>query len=139
MNAQLDSSMTASFLESGQTLASAGNVAAVVAGVAGATVHLAVVRLLFAASMLCWLVECWFAVRVRIDALLFRQLAGESEGDWRRLDELLINWGFARSSKDSGVSDRGRGAVALWRNQAVTLAIQLATLLGAIVCEVTGT
>ena len=43
MNAQLDSSMTASFLESGQTLASAGNVAAVILGVAGATVHLAIV------------------------------------------------------------------------------------------------
>ena len=96
MNVQVDSSLTASFLESGQMLAKAGNAAAVVAGITGVTVYSDAVRLLLAGSMLCWVFECWFAVRVRIDASLFRQLAGESEGEWRRLDELLIEWGFPR-------------------------------------------
>jgi len=138
MNAQLDSSITASFLESGRTMANAGNVAAVVAGIAVAIVHSSVGRLLFAASMLCWLTGCWFAVRVSIDTALFRQLAGESECSWRRLDELLIDWRFRRTAEDRCVGDRQRSAVALWRGQAVTLAIQLVVLTAAVLWEVTG-
>jgi hypothetical protein len=138
MNVRVDSSLTASFLESGQMLAHAANVAALVAGVASVTVHSAFVRVLLAGSMLCWLVECWFAVRVTIDASMFRQLAGESEGNWRRLDELLIDWGFPRMPEGRSVGNRSRCAITLWRRQAVTLAIQLATLVAAGILEATG-
>jgi hypothetical protein len=138
MNVQVDSSLTASFLESGQMLAKAGNAGAVVAGITGALVYSAAVRLLLAGSILCWLFECWFAVRVRIDVSLFRQLAGKSQGEWHRLDELLIDWGFPCSAEDRSVTDRSRRAVALWRSQAVTLAIQLFSLVTAVLLEATG-
>jgi hypothetical protein len=138
MNVQVESSLTASFLESGQMLAKAGNAAAVIAGITGGIVYSAAVRLLLAGSMLCWLIECWFALRVRIDASLFRQLAGESQGEWRRLDELLVEWGFPRPAEDRSVSDRSRSAVALWRSQAVTLAIQLLSLVAAVLLEAIG-
>jgi hypothetical protein len=75
MNAELDSRVTASFLESGQ-LANASHAAAVVAGFGAVAAHSAVAGFLFSSSMLCWLCECWFAVRVAIDASLFRRLAG---------------------------------------------------------------
>src|ERR1700733_8883941 len=133
MSVQVDSSLTASFLESGQTLAKAGNAAAVVAGITGVTVHSDAVRLLLAGSILCWLFECWFAVRVRIDMSFFRHLAGESESEWGRLDELLIEWGFPRPEEGRSASDRSHGAVALWRGQAITLAIQLASLFASVV------
>jgi hypothetical protein len=138
MNAQLDSSLTASFLESGQMLANVGNAAAVVAGIAGVTVHSAVARLLVTGSISCWLIECWFAVRVKIDASLFRQMTRESEGDWRRLDELLVEWGFPRTPGDRSVDDRRCTAMKLWRSQAVTLVIQLAILATGVLFEVTG-
>jgi hypothetical protein len=138
MNAQLDSSITASFLESGQMLANTGNAGAMVAGIAGVTAHSGFARLLAIGSMLCWLIQCWFAVRVKIDASLFRQLAGQSERSWRRLDELLMEWGFPRTSEDGSLGDRKRGAMTLWRSQAVALAIQLAILAGAVLFEVNG-
>jgi hypothetical protein len=138
MSAQMDSNFTASLLESGEMLANAGNVAAVIAGIARVTVASATVRLLLAGSMLCWLIGCWFAVRVRIDASLFRQLAGESQGDWRRLDELLIEWGFPHPAEERSASHRSRSAIALWRSQTVTLAIQLASLIAAVLLEATG-
>jgi hypothetical protein len=137
MNDQLVSNTTASFLESGRMLAPVSNAAAVVAGVGGVTVHSAV-RLLFVGSMLCWLVECWFAVRVHIDASLFRQLAGEPESNWRRLDELLTSYGRHRPSDNGNVSDRACRAMALWRRQIATLVIQLASLGAALLFEVTG-
>jgi hypothetical protein len=137
MNDQLVSNTTVSFLESGRMLARVSNAAAVVAGVGSVIVHSAI-RLLFAGSMLCWLVEVWFAVRVHIDASLFRQLAGESESSWKRLDELLTSYGYHRPSENCSVSDRASRAMALWRHQVATLAIQLASLAIALLCEVTG-
>jgi hypothetical protein len=128
VNTQLDSSLAASFLESGQILANASNAAAVVAGIAGLTLHSTIARPLLAVSMLCWLIECWFAARVKIDASLFRQLSTESNDNWQQLDELLIDWGFPRTPESRSVGDRSRSAVALWKGQALALAIQLVTL-----------
>lgn len=135
MSAQLDSNLTASFLESGRTLAGLGNAAAVIAGLGSIAGHSKFGRLLFACSMFCWLAGCWFTVRVRIDAALFRQLAAEPESGWQRLDALLTAWGFLRTPIERSVEDRTRGAIALWRKQAFTLAIHLASLIVALLWE----
>ncbi len=117
MNAELDSRVTASFLESGQLLANASHAAAVVAGFGAVAAHSAVAGFLFSSSMLCWLCECWFAVRVAIDASLFRRLAGEPEDGWRRLDDWMSACGFLRASEGRSTAKRASGAVALWRRQ----------------------
>src|SRR5207248_2999265 len=74
MNSGLDDSITASFLESGWTLARASHTAALVAGIGSAAAHSTVQRIVFSGSLVWWLVMCWFAVRVTIDASLFRHL-----------------------------------------------------------------
>jgi hypothetical protein len=78
--------------------------------------------------LLFWIVECWFTVRVMIDASLFQYLAAEPEHGWRRLDELLSDSRLRRMPEGRSVADRRRGAIGLWRRQAVTLAIQLSAL-----------
>jgi hypothetical protein len=138
MNAELDSRVTASFLESGQILANASHAAAVVAGFGTAAAHSAIAGLLFSSSMLCWLCECWFAVRVAIDASLFRRVADESEDGWRQVDEWMNACGFLRLSEGRSIADRARGAVALWRRQAVALAIQFAILIAAVFVQTEG-
>jgi hypothetical protein len=137
MNADLDSRVTASLLESGWILANAGHAAALVAGFGSVAAHHATARLLFSSSMLCWLVECWFAVRVLIDTSLFRHLAGEPEDAWGRLDELMGAWGFLRARQGRRPEDRSRGAMALWRRQAIALGMQLAILIAAVVLQAT--
>ena len=80
---------------------------------------------MFDGSLVWWLVECWFAVRVAIDASLFRHLAGETEDRWRRLDELVAGWDLRRTAEARSTADRSRGAMTLWRMQAFALTIQL--------------
>jgi hypothetical protein len=138
MNAELDSRVAASFLESGGILANASDVAAVVAGFGTVAAHSAIAGLLFSSSMLCWLCECWFAVRVAIDASLFLRVADESEDGWRQVDEWINAFGFLRAREGRSVADRARGAVALWRRQAVALAIQFAILIAALFVQTEG-
>ena len=138
MNAELDSRVAASFLESGGILANASDVAAVVAGFGTVAGHSAIAGLLFSSSMLCWLCECWFAVRVAIDASLFLRVADESEDGWRQVDEWINAFGFLRAREGRSVADRARGAVALWRRQAVALAIQFAILIAALFVQTEG-
>jgi hypothetical protein len=138
MNAELDSRVAASFLESGRILANASDVAAVVAGFGTVAAHSAIAGLLFSSSMLCWLCECWFAVRVAIDASLFLRVADESEDGWRQVDEWINAFGFLRAREGRSVADRARGAVALWRRQAVALAIQFAILIAALFVQTEG-
>jgi len=138
MNAELDSRVTASFLESGQILTNASHAPAVVAGFGTVAAHSAIAGLLFSSSMLCWLCECWFAVRVAIDASLFRRLEDESEDGWRQVDEWMNACGFLRAREDRSVADRASGAVALWRRQALALAIQFAILIAAVFVQTEG-
>src|SRR3989442_6302639 len=95
-------------------------------------------RAMFDGSLVWWLVECWFAVRVAIDASLFRHLAGEREDRWRRLDELVASWGLGKTAQGRSAADRSRGAMALWRMQAITLTIQLVLLIAAVLLQVVG-
>jgi hypothetical protein len=132
MSADMDCRLTASFLESGQALVNTGHAAAVIAGLGVVATHSAAVRLLFCGSMVCWVTECWFAVRVTIDASLFRHLACEPEDAWQRLDELRSEWGFRIARETRSAVDRQRGAIALWRRQAKALAVQVTILIAAI-------
>jgi hypothetical protein len=138
MSTGLDDRITASFLESGRTLARASHTAALVAGIGSAAVQSTVARIVFIGSLVCWLVECWLAVRVTIDASLFRHLAGDPEDHWRRLDELMDGWGLRRTTASRSAADRGRGAIGLWRRQAIALAMQLVTLITAVLLQARG-
>ena len=138
MNTGLDNRITASFLESGRMLARTSHTAALVAGIGSAAAHSTVPRIVFSGSLLCWLVECWFAVRVAIDASLFQHLAGEPEDQWRRLDELLDCWALRRTAEGRSTADRSRGAIALWRRQAVALTMQVVMVIAAFLLQVTG-
>jgi hypothetical protein len=123
---------TASLLDSGRTLAHASHVAAVVAGVGVILAHAAVVRVVCAVSMSCWLAGCYFAVRVAIDASLFRELAGDPSERCRDLNEWL------HSDAERTLADRNRGALALWRWQVVLLVVQLTALAAAVLLRVAG-
>ncbi len=138
MNSGLDDSITASFLESGQSLALTSHTAALVAGIGSVAAHSTVPRIVFSVSLVWWLVECLFAVRVTIDASLFRHLAGEPEDRWWRLDGLVDAWDLRRMPRHRSAADRSRGAMALWRLQAVTLTIQLVMLIAAVFLQVMG-
>ena len=138
MKPAFECSVTASILESGRVMANAGHAGAIVAGVGSAFAHTAIVRMIFAASILCWLVECWLAGRVAIDASLFRTLATEPEDGGKMLDELLTGWGLGRNLKERSMADRSRAALGLWRRQAAVLAIQLTSLATGIVIQAVG-
>ena len=121
MSKNVDCALTASFLDSGRTMANAANAAAVIAGLGCVMVEPSGSRIALAASILLWLAQCYFAVRVLIDASLFRVLAGDLEEGTRRLDEVL-------NRPNRTVEDRLRGALGLWRGQIVTFVLQLAAL-----------
>jgi len=122
----------------GAVLANTGHAGAVVAGIGSAFTQAPTIQMIFAASILCWLVGCWLAVRVAIDASLFRALAAEPEDGGKKLDELLTGWGLRRNLKERGMADRSRGALGLWRRQVAALAIQLTALAAAIVIQAVG-
>ncbi len=135
MKPEFECSVTASFLESGRVLANAGHAGAIVAAFGAAFAHGRGNQMMFAASILCWLVECWVAFRVAIDASLFRALATDPEDGGRMLDELLTGWGLRRNLQPRSLSDRSRAAIGLWRRQAAALAIQLTALAAALVIQ----
>lgn len=123
--------ITASFLDSGRVLGNAANAAAVVAGVGCFWAGWLLVRVVLGASLLFWFLECYFAVRVSIDASLFRVMAADVEAVGERLDESL-----GRPARS--LEDRTRGALNLWRKQRAMLAVQLATLFTGIVLRMAG-
>src|SRR5206468_4104409 len=108
MSVDLESGLTASFLDSGRVLAGAGHVAALVAGVGAIAARYRVERLAFGFSLFFWIISCWFAVRVMIDASLFHRLAEEPEDGWRRLDELLTDSRLRRMPQGRTVANRRR-------------------------------
>ena len=112
-----------SVLDSGRGVTRAANVGALIAG-AGLLLPVPFPsRVAFAASLLCWIAGCWLAVRVAIDASLFRVFAeGDQEAVGEKLDQLL-----ARRK----VVDRSRGALLLWRWQIAACFAQLTILIAA--------
>jgi hypothetical protein len=128
VRAAFDCKVTAGFLESGQTLSHIGNAAAVIAALGFWYESFGASADALAVSLLLWLVQCWFAVRVAIDRSLFFTLAenGEESADW--LDALLVDWKFLKSAKSRSLADRSRGALRLWRMQQAALVLQLAVL-----------
>ena len=125
LRAGFDCEVTAGFLESGRTLSNVGNAAAIVACIATSGIPLAI-------SLVAWLVESWFAVRVSIDRSLFHTLAAHPQdgADW--LDELLVDWKLVKAAPSRSMPDRSRGALRLWRLQAAALAGQLVVLLAGV-------
>jgi hypothetical protein len=123
---------TASLLDSGRTLAGASHAAAVIAEVGVILAHSTVVQVVCAVSITCWLAGCYFAVRVAIDASLFRQLAADPSERCRDLDEWL------HRDTERGLTDQTRGALALWRWQVAFLVVQLIALAGAILPRIAG-
>ena len=129
MSNDISCGLTASFLDSGRVIANSGNAAAIIAGIGCIITGPTNSRLVLAGSLLLWLVENWFAVRVAIDSSLFRVLAADPEEASRQLDAKLNRGGRT-------LADRTRGALALWRKQIAALAIQLAALAAGIVLRI---
>jgi hypothetical protein len=127
MKTQFTYSAAAGFLESGKVLANAANAGGVVGGVACVLAGPVYPRVILAASLLFWFLASWLAVRVAIDAKLFRVMAAAEDGE-AAVDHLLLNWGFRVKSKHDSMESRILGALGLWRRAVVTLAIQLTLL-----------
>ncbi|MGA3028151.1 MAG: hypothetical protein ABSF98_25660 [Bryobacteraceae bacterium] len=132
MKPEFECRATASLLDSGQTLASTSRVAAVIAGVGLILTRSTVVQVASAVSMMCWLAGCYLAARVAIDASLFRQLADDPSERCRDLDEWL------HRDTERTLTDRTRGALALWRWQVAVAVVQLMALAAALLLRVTG-
>ena len=133
MRPGFDCEVAAGFLESGRTLANVANVAAIVAGVGywyegpgWSSIGLAV-------SLVCWIVESMFAVRVAIDRSLFQTLAKDPEAGGGWLDALLVDWKLAGARKSRNMPERSKAALRLWRIQRSALILQLAALGGAMI------
>jgi len=121
--------VAAGFLDSGRVLANAAHAAGAVAAIACLSRPHGLERLAIVASLLCWPVSCYFALRVAIDASLFRALAGDSEDGASHLDELLVRMRLRRRVVERSPMDRVNGALRLWRCQIVMLALQISPLI----------
>jgi hypothetical protein len=135
---EFECGVIASVLDSGRTLAAAGHAAAVIAALGAGFAHTAPVRLAFAASILLWPIGCYLAVRVSLDAALFRAIAADPVQDSSRMDELLGSWGLMRNLKERTLEQRIRGALTLWRRHQAVFAIQLAALIGGVLMQAVG-
>ena len=113
---------TAAFLDSGRTLALASQAAVITTALAIPPYGLA--RYAFELALFAWAAAIWFAVRVAIDAALFRALADDADAP-TRLDSLLRCWGFTPPAATRTLEERARGAVRLWKLQAICTAIQI--------------
>jgi len=135
MNPRFECGATASLLNSGASLATASNCAAVIGAAGILLAHSAMARTILIASVLLWPAACYFSVRVAIDASLFRELALSDQDSGPALDELLRRRGLARQQPDRTISDRSHGAVELWRRLIAVTGIQIVTSVAAIVVE----
>jgi|GEM_PF-2579072 len=106
----------ASVLRSGAVIAQAGHVLALVAGFGWFSTG----RWALTASLLVWLVHCYIAIRVAIDASLFVDLAGREDA----LDEWLLRFGLRKSLSPRSLDDRTRASLRLWKLQLAAFALQ---------------
>ncbi len=136
MKPEFECAVAAGFLRSGRFLSSFSNCAALMAAAGALLAHPAAERLVFAASILCWPVACYFGVRVAIDASLVRELAREAGDGGQALDELLRTWGLSSVKPERTIAERSRGALRLWVRLIVVVAVQVAALAAAIMIHV---
>lgn len=106
----------ASILRSGALIAQAGHVVALLAGYGWFHTH----RLPFTASLLVWLLHCYTALRVAIDARLFDHLPGHEA----ELDAWLLRFGLRRRLAPRSLEERTRAALRLWKLQLAAFALQ---------------
>lgn len=121
----------AAILQSGRTLAHAGNTGALIAAFDLFASH-GVAAVLLLVSLVFWLVQTYFAVRVAIDASLFRVLGEHPEDNTSAMDSLLTNWKLIKRANTRGLADRCHGALRLWKMQTRTFAVQVLLLLAAL-------
>ena len=106
----------ASILRSGALIAQAGHVLALVA--AYGWFHSG--RWPFTFSLLLWLLHCYIALRVTIDAHLFEKLPGHEA----ELDAWLLRFALRRQLSPRSLEERTRAALRLWKLQLAAFALQ---------------
>ena len=135
MKPEFECAVTAGFLRSGQVLSNFSNCAAVIAAVGILLAHAVTERLVFASSILCWPVACYFGVRVAIDTSLIQELGREPAEGGNALDQLLRTRGLLRVQPERTLAERSRGALRLWIRMIIIVAVQLAILVVAMVIQ----
>ena len=136
----LDVRFTCSLLDSGRVTARAANITALAGSVGSLLPGPSLSRWVAVLSLLCWIAECWLAIRVAIDASLLRAFwQGDSEAAGKALDELLVRAGFRKSQQARTFDDRSHGWLGLWRAQIAVCAVQMAILLAALVLRIGNT
>jgi hypothetical protein len=138
MTLRFRAEVTASLLDHGPTLAAVGALAAVVAMFGCFIPHDSAPKIAFQVSLILWIAAFWFAVRVRIDAVLFRALA-VAGGSLEDLDELMAEWRLARSVPSRSIEDRCAGAFRLLRWLVICVASQVLLFLAGIALTVAET
>lgn len=127
MNRKADCLSTAALLDSTTPVAIAG-----AAELAAATIGCLLTHgswILFASALL-GMLHCWYSVRVRFDAGLFRLLADAAESS--DIDDYLARTGLRAKTAPRTLDERVAGAVRLWQRQLTCFALQTACLLGGI-------
>jgi hypothetical protein len=136
---EMEARVTRSLLDSGRVISRAGNVAALLAGAGCLLPGSALSLWVFSLSLLCWIAGCWLAVRVAIDASLYRVFArGDSAAAGKALDGLLVRLRLRSSQRAQNLADRSpgdrcQGALRLWRCQIAAFTAQLAILVAAVI------
>lgn len=90
---------------------------------------------LLASAALAGLVELWLAMRVAIDAALFRQLATAATPDWATLDAALLRLHLLPKAKAGRpAAERIGGTWRLLRGQGAALIVQVGLIIAGAVC-----
>jgi len=113
----------ASILRSGAVIVHAGHVLALIAAYAWFQTG----RWPLTVSLLAWLVHCYIALRVAIDAHLFENLPGREA----ELDAWLLRFGLRRRLSPRTLDERTRASLRLWKLQLATFALQAILLASA--------
>jgi hypothetical protein len=114
---------TPSILRSGALIAQTGHVLALIAAYAWFQTHHAALPL----SLLTWLLHCYIALRVAIDAALFDSLPGHEA----QLDAWLLRFGLRRRLAPRSLDERIRASLRLWKLQLAACALQAILLASA--------
>ncbi|MFO1352697.1 MAG: hypothetical protein U1F68_19290 [Gammaproteobacteria bacterium] len=133
---RLQAAVAAALLDSGRVLAHGGHVGALLA-LLGIVVTAQrgqdLAAIVFLASLGLWCVHCWLALRVAIDAALFRVLDADP-ACLAQFDQWLLDWGLRKRVTPRPLAERCRAALRIWRRQALSFALQAALVVaGALV------